>query len=90
VTSSYYLPGRNALQTRTPSYRCKASGTVVVNIDADITGAVVSTSIDEAKSAQNECLRNESLHYAALWKFNYSNEGNKKQSGYITFTFVGQ
>lgn len=90
VSAAFNVKGRDARQQPLPTYRCKSSGTVVIKVVVDQTGAVVETKIDEARSSMNDCLRSESEKYAAMWKFDYNASAAKKQDGTITFTFSSQ
>jgi TonB family protein len=89
VTASYSMVGRDALYDPKPSYRCKTSGTVVVQITVDQLGAVKDAQIQAGSSSSNECLLQESLTYARKWKFSYK-DGRAKQDGTITFNFSAQ
>ncbi|MCC6600049.1 MAG: TonB family protein [Crocinitomicaceae bacterium] len=90
VSAEYLLSGRQAKFTPRPTYRCKSSGTVVIKIVVDKSGAVTSAEIDEGKTSGNDCIREESLSYARRWKFDYKDDAEKKQDGTITFTFSAQ
>jgi TonB family protein len=88
VTATFTLSGRSIKQAPKPTYKCKGSGTVVINITVDEWGKVVSAKIDEARSSKDGCLSSESVAYAQRWLF--SSGGSKAQSGTISFTFSAQ
>lgn len=88
VSAEYNLAGRTAKSTPRPTYRCKTSGKVIVNIEVNNLGEIINASLDE-RSTPNECIRAESLSYAKRWKFDVK-DATKKQTGSITFTFTSQ
>ena len=88
VTATFTLTGRSIKQAPKPTYKCKGSGTVVINITVDEWGKVVSAKIDETRSSKDGCLSSESVAYAQRWLF--STGGSKAQSGTISFTFSAQ
>ncbi len=88
---SYYVPERNALTEKKPSYLCKSEGIVRVNIKVNQKGQVVSKTIDEGKTnTQNVCLRNAALEYAGLWKFNQNFNDELRKQGWIEFKYQAQ
>ncbi|MEZ4799174.1 MAG: energy transducer TonB [Flavobacteriales bacterium] len=89
VSAEFDLAGRNAKKSPKPTYRCKSSGKVIVNIEVNALGEVINASIDP-KSSADECIREESLSYAKRWVFDYNEKAAKKQPGKITFTFSSQ
>ena len=88
VTATFTLTGRSIKQAPKPTYKCKGSGTVVINITVDEWGKVVSAKIDEARSSKDGCLSSESVAYAQRWLF--SGASSKAQAGTISFTFSAQ
>ncbi len=88
VSAEYALAGRTAKSTPRPTYRCKTSGKVIVNIEVNHLGEIIQAVLDE-RSTANECIRAESLAYAKRWRFD-PKESVKKQNGSITFTFSSQ
>jgi len=90
VSAEFDLAGRSTRATPRPTYRCQTDGKVVVNIEVDQMGNVISATIDEALSSADECIRGESKGYAEKWKFDYNTSAGKKQRGKITFTFSRQ
>ena len=91
VAANYDLKNRNPHQpVPKPTYLCKSAGVVVVGIEVDQSGAILRHWLIEEKSSLNECLREQSLKYAAKWHFDYSASAPKKQTGSITFTFSAQ
>lgn len=88
VTAAYALQGRDALYSPKPSYLCKISGTVVVQIVVDQLGKVVDAKV-QGGSSSNDCLIEQSINYARKWTFNYK-DGKPRQDGTITFTFSAQ
>ncbi|MCB0762791.1 MAG: energy transducer TonB [Flavobacteriales bacterium] len=91
VTASYNLEGRDDLEIRKPTYRCRNSGTVVVEIEVNQNGLVTDARVSEAgTTTNNECLLDESVKYALMCRFNSSLSAPRKQKGTISYTFVPQ
>ena len=90
VSAEYFLKGRQSKSAPKPTYRCKSSGKIVVNIEVNTMGEVTGVSIDEGKSSGNDCIREESLKYAKKWTFDYNESAPRKQAGTISFTFSAQ
>lgn len=88
VTASYAVQGRDALYSPKPSYLCRISGTVVVQIVVDQLGKVVDARV-QGGSSSNDCLIEQSINYARKWTFSYK-DGKPRQEGSITFTFSAQ
>lgn len=91
VAANYDLKDRKPhLPVPKPTYLCKSAGVVVIGIEVDQSGAIIRHWLVEEKSSLNECLREQSLKYAAKWHFDYSAAAPKKQVGTITFMFSAQ
>jgi tRNA pseudouridine55 synthase len=88
VTAAYSLQGRDALYSPKPSYLCKISGTVVVQIAVDQLGKVIDAKV-QGGSSTNDCLIEQSINYARKWTFSYK-DAKARQDGTITFTFSAQ
>ena len=92
ATVEYDLADRDALKLDIPSYTCPGSGVVVIDIDVDREGNIVSASINESQTrTSQECHREQALEYAqerSLF-FNKS-DAPRRQSGTITYRFKAQ
>lgn len=89
ATVEYDLPGREGRSLPAPAYRCKGQGTVVVAIEVNQDGQVISAEIISS-SASTECLEEEALRYALRSTFNKSAAVERKQKGKLTYRFIAQ
>lgn len=90
---SYHLPGRkphnnDIYYVRNPGYTCEqgSKGEVVINIEVNSSGNVISTEPKSSYSNLNPCLVEQALKYARLSRFDNSSQGS--QRGTITYVFV--
>lgn len=84
---SFSLVGRRAINIPNPIYTCDTAGKIVVNIEVNAEGAVISTSINRSSSTStNECLVDQALEYAAGASFSRL-PGRDSQPGTITYNF---
>jgi TonB family protein len=91
VQISYSLDGRDHERLPNPGYRCRASGTVTVNIEVSQQGDVVNVDINPSKTTtSSECLLEEAMKYARQSGFNSSFSWPKKHRGTITYIFTAQ
>ncbi len=91
ATASFYVPSRNALEKKIPSYKCKNEGTVRVLIKVSRDGKVGNIEIDETHTnTTNSCLRQQALSYAAKWRFSQNWEDEIKKQGWIEFNYLAQ
>jgi len=91
VSATFDLIGRDAVSRPLPTYKCKTSGTVTINITVNQRGEVQSADINPSRtSTLNECLLTEARVYAKRWKFDNSFSHPKKQEGSIVFKFQAQ
>ena len=92
VTVSYSLkdPVRHALKMPVPAYMCQGGGEVVVNIEVNRNGDVLSAKIDESLSEPNACLKEAALSKASLSVFNADPSAPARQRGTITYLFISQ
>ena len=91
VLVRYDLSNRKAHDLPKPGYTCNSSGTVVVDIKVDKTGAVKSASFNAGlSSGADECMIDKAIRYAKKSRFNYSGGAPSAQSGTITYKFVSR
>ena len=91
ATASFYVPERDALHKKIPSYKCKNEGLVRVNIKVTRNGKVVSFEIDESNTnTNNACLRQQALEYASKWRFSQNFNDELKKQGWIEFNYLAQ
>lgn len=91
ATVSFYLPGRQPRKAmRVPAWKCREGGTVVINIEVDVYGAITKAEVDLAASTSNTCLHEYARSYAVGEKFNRDEAKPKKENGTITYRFVAQ
>lgn len=82
----YSLLNRTHKSLPIPVYLCESGGKIVINITVNASGKVTHTSINEAASVNNACLKDHAMEYAKKARFN--NDASKKvQLGSITFYF---
>jgi len=86
----YFLKNRYAIKMKVPVYKCEGSGTVVVNIQVDRTGNVISAAVDKTKSSRNECMLNAAIEAARTSLFNKDPSAPLAVPGTITYYFVAQ
>lgn len=89
ATVEYDLAGREGRSLPAPAYRCKGQGVVVVAIEVNPDGQVVSAEIISS-TASTECLEEEALRYANRSTFNKSASAERKQKGKLTYRFIAQ
>ena len=82
----YSLINRTHEYLPTPVYLCERGGKVVVNIVVNAYGMVTKTTINNASSSQNQCLKDHALEYAGKARFD-TDTSKKTQIGTITFYF---
>lgn len=79
---------------RNPGYTCGhgATGTVMILIEVDNGGTVLSARYDAAQSGGNinSCMIEQAERYAKKSRFKYSSSAPKRQKGWISYTFVAQ
>ena len=74
-----------------PIYLCEGEGKVVVDIEVDRKGKVVTLAINESETAiVNECLYQAAKKAASLSVFNIDFSAPNRQSGKITYHFAAQ
>lgn len=84
---SFSLVGRSARFIPNPVYTCDTPGKIVVNINVNEDGRVISTSINKASStSNNECISDQALEYATQALFSRL-PGRTSQPGTITYNF---
>jgi len=90
TTVSYFLDGRWHSYIYIPTYKCQGGGTVLMDIMINQSGIVVSAIIQENKSTQDPCLREEAYKSAVSARFNADSKASAKQLGTITYVFLAQ
>lgn len=91
TTLKWSLDGRKNYDLPIPSYVCRTTGVVRVNIKVDRNGDVVGASIVESKTnTQNPCLRENALKYAKMARFNDDYSAPAGAKGWIQFTYSKQ
>ncbi|MCD6566041.1 MAG: hypothetical protein J7K53_08855 [Bacteroidales bacterium] len=87
----YELAGRVHINLPLPIYLCEAEGKVVVDIEVDRKGIVVTSAINESETAIfNECLYEAAKKAASLSVFSTDYLAPNRQSGKITYHFAAQ
>ena len=85
----YSLVNRTHRYLPTPVYLCESGGKIVVNITVNSLGKVTNSSINEAASIDNQCLKDHAIEYANNARFS-ADASKKSQLGSITFYFEGK
>jgi TonB family protein len=87
----YYLPGRTHTYLPIPIYKCEGSGKVVLKIEVNSKGVVISAKIIETESTTNDpCLIETAVSAALISKFNPDINAQKTETGTLTYHFVAQ
>ena len=92
VTVAYSLadPVRYAVRMPVPAYMCEGGGEVVVDIVVNTSGEVLSSSVNDALSEKNSCLREAALEKASSSLFNADPSAPQRQRGTISYLFIAQ
>ena len=89
TTVSYELAGRRHISMPPPVYKCRAGGTIVVNITVNNNGYVLDAQINKSRSdSEDPCLVDEARRAAERSRFNESPAA--RQQGSITYIFQPQ
>ena len=86
---SYSLVNRTDEYLPPPIYLCEQSGKIVINIEVDHKGNVISALVNTSSTSSDGCLIDHALEYARASKFN-KDPTRAKQLGTITFIFLGK
>lgn len=86
---SYSLVNRTHEFLPPPIYLCEQGGKIVINIEVDFEGNVISTLVNSSSTSDNGCLIDHAIEYAKAAKFN-RDPSKAKQLGTITFIFQGK
>ena len=87
----YELAGRVHKNLPLPIYLCEGAGKVVVDIEVDRKGFVVTSAINESETAIfNECLYQAAKKAASLSVFSTDYSAPNRQYGKITYHFAAQ
>ena len=87
---TYNLENRWHKYIYIPAYKCEGGGTVMLSIEVDQQGAVVSASIMKDSSTIDPCLLEEAENSVRKARFNASPNALPKQFGTITYVFLPQ
>lgn len=93
ATVSYKINGkhRNQRELPIPSYKCRVSGTVTVDISVNKGGEILEVSVnDMLTTTSNECLLDEAIKYARRSSFASALDVPRKQTGTITYVYSAQ
>jgi TonB family protein len=87
----YNLPGRNHTYLPVPIYKCEGAGKVVLSIEVNPKGLVISASVIQSESTTNDpCLMETAVSSALKSRFNPDVKALKDQTGTLTYHFVAQ
>lgn len=87
----YNMPGRNHTYLPIPIYKCEGSGKVVLSIEVNPKGTVISAAIIAAESTTtDQCLIETAVSSALISRFNPDIKAQKSQTGSLTYHFVAQ
>jgi hypothetical protein len=87
----YNLPGRTHTYLPIPIYKCEGSGKVVLSIEVNPKGIVLSAKIVTAESTTTDpCLFETAVNSALISRFNPDIKVEKPQTGTLTYHFVAQ
>jgi hypothetical protein len=90
TTITYSLVNRKAMELPNPVYTCEGFGKVVISIEVNQLGKVISTSYNKsASTTTNECLIDSAIQYALEARFT-TNGSKEIQLGTISYHFPGQ
>lgn len=91
TTITYFLQGRMHVYIPVPVYKCEGSGKVVMDIEVDRSGYVVTANVNKSQSQiTEECLTESATRAALTTRFNINNSAPEKQRGKITYIFIAQ
>lgn len=90
TTISYSLKDRKALKLPNPVYTCEGGGKIVISIEVDALGHILSATYNKGLSTTtNGCLIDSALEYANQARFT-TLAGKNGQLGTISYNFPGQ
>lgn len=90
VTVSYDLKGRRALYLEMPAYLCEGGGKVVLNIEVNRMGKVVSASIKESYGVDDTYVLETAIWAAKESLFDTNTSAEARQKGTMTYIFIAQ
>lgn len=90
VTVSYDLRGRRALYLEMPAYLCEGGGKVIVNIEVNRMGKVVSASIKQSFNVDDPCVLETAMWAAKESLFDTNSSAEARQKGTMTYIFIAQ
>lgn len=90
VTVSYDLKGRRALYLEMPAYLCEGGGKVVLNIEVNRMGKVVSAGIKESFGVDDPCVLETAIWAAKESLFDTNTSAEARQKGTMTYIFIAQ
>lgn len=90
TTTTYFLEGRMHVYMNLPVYQCQGSGKIVMDIEVDRSGYVVTATVNKAKSQiTDNCLVEAATRSALTTRFKSGNF-SEKQRGWISYIFIAQ
>lgn len=90
VTVSYDLEGRRALHLEVPAYLCRGGGKVIVEINVNRMGSVVSAAVKRTYGVNDPCVEEMAVWAAKQSLFDVNNAAEARQKGTMTYIFVAQ
>lgn len=91
TTITYYLEGRMHVYIPVPVYQCQGGGKVVMDIQVNKSGYVVSANVNKSESRYSEaCIAEAATRAALTTRFNSVSSGSDKQQGRISYIFIAQ
>ncbi len=89
VTASYSFsnPVRHAQSLVIPAYKCQGGGEIVVSVELDREGRVVTA---EVTKGSDRCMREAAIGAARISRFNVDDSAPAKHKGTITYIFIPQ
>lgn len=90
VTVSYDLKGRRAIYLEMPAYLCEGGGKVIVNVEVNRMGRVVSASVNQSFNVDDPCVLETAMWAAKESLFDTNSSAEARQKGTMTYIFIAQ
>tara|TARA_B110000285_G_C15130085_1_gene622970 strand:+ start:2234 stop:2959 length:726 start_codon:yes stop_codon:yes gene_type:complete len=91
ATAKYFCEKRNMILQKIPSYLCNQTGIVRLTIKVNPKGEVTDCKVDNSQTnTSNQCLIENAINYAKIWKFNQDFSSSLRQEGWIEFIYLSQ
>ncbi len=87
VSYSFSDPVRHAQNLVVPAYQCKSGGEVIVAVQVDRGGEIISAKVERGG---DDCMRETALKAAKRSTFNIDSSAPEKQRGTISYIFIPQ